>query len=203
MPASLLYSALFAGIELSLNRLLDLDQLLKKDLQRLGDTVLGVHCTAPQVDCYLVIHRGPVIRLTQVWDGETDANISGTALALASLTTSSGKDSLQNSKVTVSGDMAKAQRLQSILSASNIDWEYHLSRLFGDIATQTVSDVAHTGMQQTRASVDSLIQDLDEYLHEEKRLLPGEIEVEEFYQRIDELKLRTDRLDARIKHLSP
>lgn len=207
MPVSLLYSALFATAEFTLRRLLNLDPLLKNDLAQLGDTVLAVHCSAPQVDCFLVIHgngadKDPEIRLTQAWDGAIDASLGGNALSLASLLTGS-KDSLQNSKVKVSGDMAKAQRLQSILSAANIDWEYHLSRLFGDVPTQTASNAAQKGMQQAKSSIDSLAQDLDEYLHEEKRLLPGEIEVEEFYRRIDELKLRADRLAARIKQLAP
>ncbi len=43
---------------------------------------------------------------------------------------------------------------------------------------------------------------LDEYRHEESALLPGKNELEAFYQRIDDLRLRADRFNSRLQKLN-
>ena len=47
----------------------------------------------------------------------------------------------------------------------------------------------------------SLMMDLDEYLHEERRLFPGRNEVEAFQASLQELRLDLDRLAARVERL--
>jgi len=42
---------------------------------------------------------------------------------------------------------------------------------------------------------------LEEYLHEESRALPGRRELEATFQDIDQLNLRTERLEARLTQL--
>jgi ubiquinone biosynthesis protein UbiJ len=43
---------------------------------------------------------------------------------------------------------------------------------------------------------------VEEYIHEESRTLPGRRELEATFQDIDELNLRTERLEARLNQLA-
>ena len=48
----------------------------------------------------------------------------------------------------------------------------------------------------------NLRDDIDAWLHEEKKLLPDSVELDAFYQAIDTLRLRADRLEARINRFT-
>ena len=192
----LLVSALLAPAEFLLNELLTQDTLLADKLFRHSGTVLQVNCTSPPVTVFLVIDDSHV-RLTQVCDDHVSASFTGSLPALLGLLLAS-HPSLHGSAVEVRGDMQKAQAIQTLLSAGSIDWEFHFSRLFGEVPVQAAADLAHKSAETLRRNADSLKKDLDEYIHEEARLLPGVDEVELFYQDLDALMLRIDRLRARL-----
>ena len=52
-----------------------------------------------------------------------------------------------------------------------------------------------------RQAADRLIRNLEEYIHEESRQLPGRRELEATFADIDELSLRVERVDARLTGL--
>jgi ubiquinone biosynthesis protein UbiJ len=58
----------------------------------------------------------------------------------------------------------------------------------------------NTGQQLQRTG-SSLMHSLEEYLHEEARLLPTRVEIEIAQDEGDALRAATDRLDARISRL--
>jgi ubiquinone biosynthesis protein UbiJ len=199
MAPSLLYSGLFAGAEFALNQLLNVDPLLKQQLQDLNGLVLEIQCRQPDICCVISIQNGRhPVRLSQAADPHPDVRISGSLPALLALLGPGGSKSLYGKNVEVQGDMARARQLQSVLSAANIDWEYHLGRVIGDVPTQTLSELGRKGADTIRQSRDSLMMNLDDYIHEEKRLLPGKAELESFYRGISDLSLRADRLRARV-----
>ena len=54
----------------------------------------------------------------------------------------------------------------------------------------------------SRQAGDSVLRQLEEFIHEEARLAPPRAEVEDFYDDIDKLGQRVDRLAARIVRLT-
>jgi ubiquinone biosynthesis protein UbiJ len=46
------------------------------------------------------------------------------------------------------------------------------------------------------------LRQLEEFIHEEARLAPSRLEVEDFYQDVQQLNQRVDRLQARIRQLA-
>ena len=48
---------------------------------------------------------------------------------------------------------------------------------------------------------DTFLRHLEEYLHEEARLLPTKLEVEDFIGNVQKLAQDVERIDARIKRL--
>lgn len=201
MP-SLFYSGLLAAAERITNTLVEQDHKLASRLAPLAGHVFELSMTAPPLRCFLVIQATtPHIRLTQVWADPASVRFSGSALDLLGML---GKDSagvLRDGRVKVEGDMELARQLQAALSASSIDWEYQLSRLIGDVPAHSAGEFSSRVADTFRQGRDSLVQDIDEFLHQERRSLPAVQEVEDFYADIDALRLRVDRLTARLARL--
>jgi len=72
----------------------------------------------------------------------------------------------------------------------------------GDVPTQLLGDSLRQLQQLMRHAHTRMRANLDEYLHEESALLPGKNELEVFYQRIDDLRLRMDRFNSRLQKLN-
>ena len=71
----------------------------------------------------------------------------------------------------------------------------------GDVATQQFSTAMANAREWTAQTQESLRADLEEYVHEEARLLPSGAETRIFAERLDELKLALDRIQARAARL--
>ncbi|MDT8397562.1 MAG: SCP2 sterol-binding domain-containing protein [Pseudomonadales bacterium] len=202
MAFPLLQTALFAALEALLNRAISLDPPAHHRLEALEGRCLAIHCTAPALSVYLSVD-GKGLRLTGQREDEADASLSGGTQALLQLLLAQDKAlALRNDELRISGDLALMQQFQDILAGLNIDWEFYLARGIGDVPTQALSDALHQGRDFVKRSAHSLSLDLDEYLHEEGRMLPAAAELQGFYDSVDELRLRLDRLGARIERIT-
>ncbi len=89
-----------------------------------------------------------------------------------------------------------------MLQDLELDWEYELSRWLGPVATQLLGSGLRGSTRWARQSADSLRQDLADYLSEESRALVGREEAEARFEELDDLKIRLDRLEARLARLA-
>lgn len=203
MPFNLLLSTVLSQAETLLNKALALDFASKNKLTRLSGTTIAIKSTNPKSSLVISVHQqglslSPVI--TDITE-KTDAEISGSAQELIKLLFANEKgDVIRNKQIQLKGDITSIQDLQNIFLELDIDWQYQLSKFIGDVPTQTLSD----GMDLVKAFINkstlSLKTNIDEYVHEEAKLLPSTNELENFYQRIDALRLRLDRSQARINN---
>ncbi len=132
-----------------------------------------------------------------------DGRIKGSALAMMGLLlSSSDKRSLVNPAIEVSGDAEFVQALHGLFMAMEIDWQEPLSRMIGDAPTYGLQQLLGNLSAFTRDTAASVIRNLDEYLHEESRVVPPAPQVEIFDRDLDALRLRLDRLQARLQQLS-
>lgn len=133
---------------------------------------------------------------------EPDAWIRGTPRGFLRLGLGrGGARPLFEGEVLIEGDADVGQRFRSVLEAVEIDWEELLSKGLGDVAAHQVGRLVRdlgAWMHRTRGALEA---DLDEYLHEEARLLPGRLEIEDFMDDVDTLRSDVDRLEARIRRL--
>jgi ubiquinone biosynthesis protein UbiJ len=90
------------------------------------------------------------------------------------------------------------QQLQSLLVELDIDREFQLSRLIGNLPTSVISSSFNQVTDFARESGSRFKQNPQDYLAEESTLLPRAHEREAFYSAINELALRVDRLQARV-----
>ena len=141
--------------------------------------------------------------LSPVIIDKADSEISGSANELLKLLFAKDKGNIiRNNNIQLKGDIASIQELQTILFELNIDWEYQLSKFIGDVPTQTFSDGLGLLQNFLNKSATNLKTDIDEYIHEEAKIVPAANELEEFYYRIDALRLRLDRSHARLTKLA-
>ncbi len=190
-----------ASVETAFNRYLSLDA---HALQRFATLegriiaieVLGLQQTLflfPSSDGFLVLHE---------FDGEADATISGSPIALAKLSLAKdSRDVLFSGEVSIKGDTRLANQFNRLLTQIDIDWEEILSKSLGDIAAHKVSNIARDMGQWLRRSTQSVCLDSGEYIQEEIKLSPSNAELRQFIKQVDEVREAADRMAARVQIL--
>jgi ubiquinone biosynthesis protein UbiJ len=197
----MLSTALLAGVELGLNRVLALDSTALPRLARLSGRVIALDCTAPALQLF-ILPSGEGLQLAGQWAGEADCRLRAPAASLLRLATGKDKTAVLHSpQVELDGDSAVLLELAGILQDLELDWEYELSRWLGPVASQLLGSHIRSRANWTGQTLDSLRLNLADYLSEESRSLVGQREAEARFAELDRLKLDLDRLDARIERL--
>ena len=130
------------------------------------------------------------------------ASLSGPIAAYLQLLASEDKGAaLINSDVAFSGNSQSLVDLQSALAELELDWESQLAPVIGDIPSHLLGKGVRHALKFGQRAASSFGRHLEEYLHEEARLLPCREEVEDFFDDIAQLKERSDRLEARLQRL--
>ena len=81
------------------------------------------------------------------------------------------------------------------------DWEAPLVDVFGDVAGHQLAEGLRGLLGWSQQASTSLSRQLEEFIHEEARLAPSRLEVEDFYKDLEQLNQRVDHLQTRIRHL--
>jgi ubiquinone biosynthesis protein UbiJ len=101
----------------------------------------------------------------------------------------------------VHGNTALAHQLQRALNQLEPDWEAAMARHLGDLPAHFLGKRIRSAVHWSRQAANAMSANLEEYLHEESQALPGRRELEATFQDIDQLNLRTERLEARLTQL--
>lgn len=196
------HTAGVSALELALNRALQLDPAARRKLAALQGQVFHLCCTNPEIDFYLSPEPDR-IRLMGYWDSAVTTAITGQASDFAELASATDPTAaLINGNLVLEGDSAGLIELQKILSGLDMDWEAPLVRAFGDIAGHQLAQGLRGLFSWGRQASSSFNRQLEEFIVEEARLTPSRPEVEDFCQDLEDLKLRVDRLTARMKKLA-
>jgi ubiquinone biosynthesis protein UbiJ len=197
-----LRNSLLAAAEIGGNRLLAYDEAALAGCRELQGHCIAIEIT--DLDFRLYCHPGGWgIRLSQYPPPrEAEASISGRLMALANLAAEEDKlaTSMQE-RVAFHGDVKLAQKLQRILTGLDIDWEEALAGYIGDIAAFQVHQRARRLGEWFRQSADSLLRTTSEYLREETRASPTQVEFEWFQARVTGLRHDVSRAEARLARL--
>ncbi|GGO78272.1 hypothetical protein GCM10011348_09800 [Marinobacterium nitratireducens] len=201
MPLPMLSATLLTLLEPSVNALLQRDPVTLRELGKLAGRVLAVEITSPTLTLY-VVPNPEGLQLQQHYGAEPDARLSGSASALLRLISGDDKaEALFGKGVAISGDSALAMRLQEILADADIDWEGLLAELIGDLPAHQAARFVRWQRDYWTQAGDSLSHNLGEFLQEEARLLPPRPELEGFMADVDDLRQRSDRLEARLQRV--
>ena len=111
--------------------------------------------------------------------------------------------SLFNDGVKISGDVELGQQIKQLFDSIDIDWEGHLARFTGDVAAYQLGSLFRKGIAFQGRLKTSIHRNITDYLQEELRCFPGQEEINDFFNDVDELSLRVERLAAKHKAAYP
>lgn len=198
----MLTQALLATAETGINRMLRLDATALPRLAHLAGQVIEVDCSAPALQLF-ILADGAGLRLAAHWDGDVACRLRAPAGSLVRLAASKDKTAVLHSKeVELDGDSAVLLDLAGVLQDLELDWEYELARWLGPVGSHLVGGHLKSRARWTGNTLDSLRQNLADYLAEESRTLVGENEAQARFAELDDLKMALDRLEARIERLT-
>jgi ubiquinone biosynthesis protein UbiJ len=207
---SFLTSALLAPFESITNQCIKQDKFLLQGLSAHSGKTLQVNITSPDfgfyvhfletgvslagIDEYTNTENSTIENSTNLVNGQ----ITGSASALLKiLTADTAQQPLVNPDLQIDGDAEFVQEIHELFSAMEVDWQEPLASVIGDVPVhgieKLISDLVDFGKQSTK----TIVENIDEYLHEEGRFVPPENQVEIFNTDLDDLKLKLDRLTAR------
>jgi len=196
-----LHTAALATLESVINRALELSPGGNTAMAPLADSVFALHCTAPPLDAYLQPGEGS-IRLMGVYDGPVTTSVRGSASDFAELATAKDPTAaLINGALELHGDSAPLIELQKIISRLEVDWEAPLVSALGDVAGHQLAEILRGAYRWGRQASTGLERQLEEFIHEEARLSPPRLELEDFYSDVRQLGLRVERLESRTQRL--
>ena len=104
---------------------------------------------------------------------------------------------LINGNIVLQGDSRALLALQAILHGIDVDWETELATVIGDTAAHQLGKTLRRGLRWRKRVHSSLWRQMEEYIHEEARLLPSRAEIDGFVEAVSRLQDDTDRLGAK------
>ena len=196
-----LLSPLVKPLQIALNRYLDYDPEVPKQLLAMQGKVVELHFRSLELSLYILINATD-LDICDDYDGAVDTTISGSPVALAMMgLQSSSVSSLFSGEVTIVGDTELGSRFQALLDNVEVDWEEPLSQLSGDVIAQQVGGLLRGVAGWLEESTNTNALNVSEYLREEQAMLPSKFEEERFKREVDELRLAVDRLEAKVGRL--
>ena len=194
--------SLLLAAEIGSNRLLALDEITLQGCSEMQGYCIAIDIT--DLDFQLYCHPGNWgLRLSRNAPArEVDATISGRLMALLNLAAEDDKLSTSiQERVSFHGDVALAQKMQGLLGGLDIDWEEALAQRSGDVVAFQLHQRGRRFGKWLQQSVDSVLQTSSEYLREEARLSPTQVEFDRFQSRLTGLKHDVARAEARLQRL--
>jgi len=197
-----------AGLQRLIRKVLSLDVEAAEKLQPFDGKTVLIDVTDLKLQYYFIFTDGQVdVRSeTPLADDEVQmepsVSISG---KLASFVTAGAaehsSDALFEGDLHFSGEVSTAKRFQQLARSLNIDWQEPLAKLVGDPIAHTINTgIKHFADWFSRAAT-SASQDFSEYIQEEARITPSDSEQQPFFEQVDQLRSRSDRLIARVEQL--
>ena len=187
----------------AINRGLELDPASARDLADLSGTILAIECWAPALEVFAVVEPEGRLHLTSYCEQPCSVRVRGGLSDFLALTTADDPAvTLINSDLEIIGNSAPLIALQTLVGNMQPDWEAPLVEVLGDVAGHQLANLLRQVFSWGQNSRKSLRRQLSEFILEEGRLSPPAAELENFYQEIDSLVLKTDRIESRLKRLA-
>jgi ubiquinone biosynthesis protein UbiJ len=188
-------------IEIALNRYLDLDPDSKTMMSAMAGKVIKI--TIREIDLPLIMRVSESrIDVLPSYESDIQSEMRASVFSLMKLgMAGDASASAMGGDIEMSGDLEVGRQFRDLLSKVDIDWEEILSQYTGDIVAHKIGNSVRILTGWGKKTSDSLRKDVSEYLQEESRQIPSQYEVKEYLTKVDDMRLATDRAEARVKQL--
>lgn len=195
-------TAVLAAVETTINKGLSLAPVAQRDLGDLAGTVIGIECTSPKVAITAIVESSGELHLTHYCERAMDTKVRGSLEDFIGLATAEDPAAaLINGGLELVGNTAPLIAVQQIITTMDLDWEAPLVDTLGDVVGHQLAVVLRGLFRWGKSSAGSLRRQLSEFILEEGRLTPPAAELDAFYEQIEQLGLRVDRLQGRLQKL--
>lgn len=193
--------ASFQILEVAINNYLSLDPEISEQLSSMHGASIGFDLTGTAILIYFIPSQNGQIQLLSQIEGEADCLIKGSPFSLLRSSKDENAQQVFSGDVEIIGNSSLAQQFTHILKQIDVDWEEQLSKITGDVIAHQIGNVFRNADSWLMRFNQTSKANMQEYLQEEARLLPGIYELENFYHDVDQLRDDTERLAARIARL--
>jgi ubiquinone biosynthesis accessory factor UbiJ len=193
----------YAGLEQAINHHISMDPDARAQMAQLHGKVIALEILGTSQAIYLI--PGPeMVQLLSRYEGTPDCLLLGSPMTIAQLRrpVPEGSGPIPE-EMQVSGDRELAQEFCTILRQIEINWEQHLAQYTGSMVAGEVAKAINFADYWRGHVVDTLNQDLQEYLQQDQAILPTRHEIEEFGSKVARLTERLEKLQQRINSLKP
>ena len=188
-------------LEGALDRALALDEETRLRLAALEGRRIGVELRGFNLALAISVQEGK-LRVGPHRESGSDLNLRASPASLLAMALRRGDDALlPPGKVEISGDAELARRLEKLAREFQPDVEVAFAQTFGDVLGVPIARGLRRALAWSRESAQAFAQDAAEFLRDERRDLIAAAEMEQFLDDVDELRERSDRLDARVRRL--
>lgn len=186
------------ALELALDRVVALDPATRDALRELDGRELAIAVHAPPLAMRLKVEDGR-LRVGPDRDGkEADLSVKTTLGAILGQLLPGREGTMPVGQVRISGDAELARRLQKIVQRYEPDIEEAFAKVFGDVLGVQIARALKRGLDWSRESARTVLQDTAEYLGEESRDVVPKAELAQFLDEVDALRDDVERLERRI-----
>ena len=192
-------------VEKILNAIVRRDPHIAKKLVAFGSKCIEVVSLRPSFSLSIRF-EDDTIKLsaidTQTLGIQADATITGNAENLLGLLTKkSDQRALADPAIDISGDATLVQDLHVTIESLDVDWQDYLAPILGDVLSNELGEIQSNARDWSKSTGTSMHRGVRDYLSEEARLVPSELEVDSFSNRLDQLRLSIDRVTAKTELL--
>lgn len=193
--------AILSTLEKLCNYGLSLDECSQQKIAGLADHVFLFECTEPSFSLYIQAQQSQ-LQLLSMCELPVTSHLKGSWNDYQKLLTSDDAASeLINGNLELHGKSEPLIQLQSIIKDLDIDWEAPLVEVLGDVAGHQLATGLRQGADLFKRFSQQLKQSASTYLRENSHITARETDLNEFYDDVDTIKLRTDRLEAKLTML--
>ncbi|MBR9909842.1 MAG: hypothetical protein GYB33_05755 [Gammaproteobacteria bacterium] len=193
-----LISAATATLEAAIDKALRYDPATRQRLQQLAGKSLAIELTELQLTLGVYFEEQGIALSTHIEEPST--RLKGSLPALLLIARDPGT-SLAQAGVEAEGDTSVLLAVRDIGSDLELDWEEALNDWLGDVAGHQLAQVLRGQVNWLRERANSGRRLVGEFLTEELRAVPSPSELQHFSEQVDQLRLASDRLQARFDRL--
>ena len=196
--------AVIAGVSLAIETVIakavEFSPGTESRLKQLHPLTIEIHCTQPALKMFVSVEEDGGIQIARYQETKATVSIEGTLRDFSRVATASDPAAtLINGDVKISGDTAPLMQLQAIVGDLNIDWEAPIVDAVGPVFGHQLAEVIRAITRSSATTHRRMKRQLSEFILEEGRLSPPKPELDSFFTAVDDLLLRTDRIESRLK----
>jgi ubiquinone biosynthesis protein UbiJ len=188
------------ALESALNHTLSLDPDTQQRLAALDGRSVQLHLRGPDLALAVRVD-GAALKVGPPQD-DSQLKVAATPGSLLAMLFRRDDDGIAPGKVEIAGDAELARRLEKLASKFAPDFEEAFARSFGDVLGVPLAKAVRKGLLHARETASHLTDDTADWLRDEARVAMAPGEVEGFLDGVDQLRERSERLQARVRRLA-